>query len=217
MSLETLAFDLAFAFSAGVFSIFSPCSFPLLPGYIAYMVGSKASGKKAALVGCICTLGFLTVFTILGVIAASVGSIFIEYLPWLQLIAAILIIFFGLTLLLDISLPLPTVSIKASESLGLLSMYTFGLTYGLASTCTAPIFFSVVLYAFVGGILSGIATSLAYSLGMGFVFILLTILTVEAKRSVVQKISTLTPLIRKLSGLVLITVGIYMVYVFISS
>ena len=85
MSLETLAFDLAFAFSAGIFSIFSPCSFPLLPGYIAYMVGSKASGKKAVLVGGICTLGFLTVFTILGAVASSVGSIFIRYLPWLQL------------------------------------------------------------------------------------------------------------------------------------
>jgi len=214
MSLESLVFDLAFAFSAGVFSIFSPCSFPLLPGYIAYMAGSKASGKRAAIVGGVCTFGFMTVFTVLGAIASSVGSIFIKYMPWIQLIAAMLIIIFGLTMLLNIPLPLPMASLKTSENLGLLGMYTFGLTYGLASTCAAPIFFSIVLYAFVGGILRGIFTSLAYSLGMGSVFIVLAILTAEAKRSVVQKVATLTPWIRRLSGLVLIAVGAYLVYLF---
>lgn len=159
----------------------------------------------------------MTVFTILGAIASSVGSIFIKYLPWIQLIAAILIIIFGLTILLDISLPLPMASLKTSENLGLIGMYTFGLTYGLASTCAAPIFFSIVLYAFVEEIISGIFTSLAYSLGMGFIFILLAVLTVEAKRSALQKAAALTPWIRKLSGLVLIAVGVYLSYLFIIS
>lgn len=217
MPLETLALDLAFAFSAGVFSIFSPCSFPLLPGYIAYMAGSEVSLKRSVTIGVVCTLGFMTVFITLGAIASSIGSIFIKYIPWIQLITAILIIILGLTMLLDIPLPLPMASIKTSKHLGLLGMYTFGLTYGLASTCAAPIFFSIVLYAFVGGILRGISTALAYSLGMGFVFILLAILTAEAKRSAVQKVATLTPLIRRLSGLVLITVGIYLSYLFVIS
>lgn len=215
MPLETLAFDLAFAFSAGVFSLFSPCSFPLLPGYIAYMTGSKASGKQAAVIGGICTLGFMTVFTMLGAIASSIGSIFTKYLPWFQLIAALLIIVFGVTMLVNIPLPLPLFSLKARKSVGLLSMYTFGLTYGLASlTCAAPIFFSIVLYAFVGGILRGVATLLAYSLGMGAVFIVSAILTAEAKRSVLQKIAALTPWIQRLSGLVLIAVGAYLSYLF---
>lgn len=214
MSLETLSFDLALAFSAGVFSIFSPCSFPLLPGYIAYMAGSKASVKKAATVGVVCTLGFMTVFTTLGTIASSIGSIFTKYIPWIQLIAALLIIFFGLTMLINISLPLPMISLKARENLGLLGMYAFGLTYGLANTCAAPIFFSIVLYAFVGGILRGTSASLAYSLGMGSVFIVLAIITAEAKRSVVQKVAALSRWIGRLSGLVLIAVGAYLVYLF---
>lgn len=215
MSLETLAFDLAFAFSAGVFSLFSPCSFPLLPSYIAYMAGSKASGKRAAIVGGVCTLGFMTVFTMLGAIASSVGSIFTKYVPWIQLMAALLIVVFGLTMLTNISLPLPMISPKTRENIGLLGMYTFGLTYGLASlTCAAPIFLSIVLYAFIGGILRGIFTSLAYSLGMGFVFIVLAVLTTEAKRSVVQKVAAITPWIRRLSGLVLIVVGAYLFYLF---
>lgn len=214
MPPETLAFDLAFAFSAGVFSIFSPCSFALLPGYIAYMAGSKASGKKAVAVGVVCTLGFMTVFTTLGAVASSVGSIFIRYMPWIQLVAALLIIVLGLTMLLNIQLPLPMMSLRTRENIGLLGMYTFGLTYGLASTCAAPIFFSIVLYAFVGGILRGIAISLTFSLGMGFVFIVVAILTAEAKKSVVQKAEALTQWIRRLSGLVLITVGAYLFYLF---
>jgi cytochrome c-type biogenesis protein len=40
--------DLVFAFSAGTATFFSPCSFPLVPGYVSHYLGSTAAGDGAS-------------------------------------------------------------------------------------------------------------------------------------------------------------------------
>ena len=62
---------LVFAFTSGVISIFSPCSYALLPGYISYYLGSRFGIVKAITGGIACTLGLLTVFTAIGALIAS--------------------------------------------------------------------------------------------------------------------------------------------------
>lgn len=211
MSLETLAVELALAFTAGVLSLFSPCSFPFLPGYIAYLVGSKTSIRRAIAIGTVCTIGLTSIFVALGVLASVVGDIIAQYIPWVQRIAALLIIVLGLTLLVGIPIRLPTPPLKPMKRPGFIGAYAFGLTYGLiASTCAAPIFISIMLYAFVGGVLQGIIAFLAYSLGMGAVLIPLAAFTAEAEKGLVKKVTAAIPLIEKVSGLMLIAVGIYL-------
>ncbi len=45
MSVDTAG--IAFAFTAGLLSLFSPCGYALIPGYISYYLGSDFSVVKA--------------------------------------------------------------------------------------------------------------------------------------------------------------------------
>ncbi|MCW4036673.1 MAG: cytochrome C biogenesis protein, partial [Candidatus Bathyarchaeota archaeon] len=53
---------LAFALTAGVLTVFSPCGYALLPGYVSYYLGSRLSLMRAVYGGVACTLGLVTVF-----------------------------------------------------------------------------------------------------------------------------------------------------------
>jgi len=77
---------LTFAFTAGVFSLFSPCGFPMLLGYISYYMGAKASLGKAITSGFVCVLGLLTVFSVIGIIVSLLGSFISRYALFLELI-----------------------------------------------------------------------------------------------------------------------------------
>ena len=80
------------AFSAGLITFFSPCIFPLIPGYLSFMSGetienlktgetdSKLSPRLKAFLGALFFgLGFTIVFVALGASATSIGSFFKEY------------------------------------------------------------------------------------------------------------------------------------------
>ncbi len=118
----------AFAFIAGLAAFFSPCSFPLLPGYITYYfkVGADAQKKKdeAGIVeegpsmgkqvrtglrlGSIAGLGIVTVYFILGIILipllwlgfTAVG----DAITYLKPIVGIILVVMGVLTLFDITI-----------------------------------------------------------------------------------------------------------------
>lgn len=60
VGLETASL-LAFAFSAGVFTFFAPCAYPLLPGYVSYYLGrTTAPGAQVANGGVVADAGRAT-------------------------------------------------------------------------------------------------------------------------------------------------------------
>src|SRR5689334_1809984 len=95
------------AFAAGIVSFLSPCVLPLVPGYISFMSGlsleelTKNDDRGAVLrrtgIGSIAfTLGFSSVFTILGASASAVGQWLFAYQSILSKIAGVVIFLFGL-------------------------------------------------------------------------------------------------------------------------
>lgn len=216
-----MALDLSgliFAFTAGVFSLLSPCGFPMLPGYISYYVGSKTSLRKAVPDGVACTLGLITVFSIIGAIASILGSVINPYITILELVAGIVTIFLGISMLTEIKLPRFSVSLKAPEQKGVTGIFFYGALYGLAALgCSAPIFFAVLFWAIAGGgLLNGIVTFIVYAVGMGLPLILTTVLVAMAKEIALKRIVEMLPLLQKISGLILIIIGIYLIYFYYS-
>ncbi|MCW3988515.1 MAG: cytochrome c biogenesis CcdA family protein [Candidatus Bathyarchaeota archaeon] len=204
---------LAFAFSAGVFTLFSPCSYALLPGYISYYLGAKFGAVKALTGGLACTLGLITVFAAIGALASSLGELVPQIIPLLDIAAGVILIAMGLGNLLDLKTPFISLNIGPSKKQGLLGLYTYGIVYGLAGVgCSAPIFISVLFYSMSKGLAQGILTFIAYALGMGAPLIVTTLILSQTKDYMIQRINMATEKLRRASGAILVAVGLYLIY-----
>lgn len=203
----------AFAFISGVFSLLSPCGYALLPGYLAYFLGSRLDVRRAIFGGLVCTLGLISIFSLIGLSASSLGALLPQLIPLLTLIAGIVMILMGVITLMNlgvlhISLPLGFIGRG-----GLTGLYLFGLSYGLAAVgCSAPIFLSLLFYAMSRGLINGVMMFLAYSVGVGLPLIVTGILMARVKELMIEKIGYATPLIQRSSGIFLIIAGIYLLY-----
>ncbi|MGD8566388.1 MAG: cytochrome c biogenesis protein CcdA [Candidatus Bathyarchaeota archaeon] len=203
---------------AGVFALLSPCGYPMLPGYISYYLGSKLSVEKALRGGVTCALGLLTVYSIIGIIVSAIGGVISPYIPFLELVAGVAIIVMGVFMIIEIRFLTFFERLRAPINKGLIGLFLYGIVYGLATLgCSAPIFFSIVLYAIVsGGALFGFVTFFFYAVGMSFPILLTTILVAKAKQLMLNKIMDITPLLQKISGLILVGIGIYLIYYYIT-
>ena len=204
---------LAFAFSAGVFTLFSPCSYALLPGYVSYYLGAKFGVVKALTGGLACTLGLITVFAVIGGLASSLGELVPQIIPLLDIAAGVILIAMGLGNLLDLKMPFISLNIGPSKRQGFLGLYTYGIVYGLAGVgCSAPIFISILFYSMSKGLAQGVLSFVAYALGMGAPLIVTTLLLSRAKDYMIKRINMATEKLRRASGAVLVAVGLYLIY-----
>lgn len=211
------------AFSAGMVAFFNPCSYALLPAYISYYLGKSSKEEKAesplrkgfegAGVGAMATLGFLSVFVIIGVLISLVSSEIGPYLSWLILgVGAIFIILGGLWLV-GAPLSFPH-ALRASIGHTHLSFYFFGVAYALGSAaCVLPIFLMVTLSALTtGGFLSGLLIFISYALGMGIMMVGVAVAVALSKDMLLRHLPAMMKYVHKAGALILITAGIYLIY-----
>ncbi len=167
----------ALAFGAGVASFFSPCSFPLLPGYIGYYLGiekergelSSKTLRKALPGGVASAMGILFIYIVVGTILVLLGSTADLDIAILAPIIGIILIALGALMLTNIQYyfiinPIKNFFSKLSlrkkktedqsqiqEGLSKKSLgglFVFGIGYGVAAAgCTLPIFGVIVLSA----------------------------------------------------------------------
>jgi cytochrome c-type biogenesis protein len=158
-------------------------------------------------------MGLITVFTFIGLLASFLGEILPQIVPLLDLVAGVFLIVMGVLTLKEVQLPYPTLPVGLSRRRDLLGLYAFGVAYGLAGVgCSAPIFLSVLLYSISKGITVGVLSFILYALGMGAPLILTTILLAQTKGYIINRIKSFTPWLQKLSGAILILVGLYLFY-----
>jgi len=207
---------LSFAFFAGVAAFFNPCGIALLPGYITYYL---SQGKNDGLVknilqglwfGTTASLGFFIIFGISGSLVLLVGNVVRPYLPWVNIIFGILLVGVGFLMLFgkDVFLTLPQFHSKSTSGVA------FGIVYGIGALgCTLPLFVSVLLGGIVdASLLSGFASLLAYVIGMSLLMIGVTVATIIVGGWVRQWIHRVIPYVKKLSAVIIIFAGAYMVY-----
>jgi hypothetical protein len=85
--------------------------------------------------------------------------------------------------------------------------------YGACSiACTLPIFLAVTALAVTAGLAGGVATFVAYALGMGTVLTALGLAVALARGGMAGAIQRLLPYLARASGVLLTIAGAYVVY-----
>ena len=213
---------ISYAFAVGMVATFNPCGFAMLPAYLSYFLGLEdhttdtASGALRGLaVGATMTVGFLVVFGIVGVIF-EIGSASIqELLPWFTMVIGVGLVGLGVAMAFgfELSLKLPFTS-RGATSRDLPSIFVFGVSYALVSLgCSIGLFLAAVSSTFqTASTTSGIATYLAYGLGMGLVLMVITMALALARKSLVTHLRRIVPYVNRIAAALLVLAGMYVTY-----
>ena len=210
-----LTTSILFGLSAGIATFFSPCAYPLLPGYVGFYV-SQTEGEQASLSGAL-SRGLFAGGGILVTFAALLGATFwlgqslISSIKWFEAAAGLVLIVLG-ALIVAGRAPSLSVTLPKRRS-SVLGFGVFGVGYALASAgCVAPLFISVVTRA-----LSVSMTDAAILLGtyIGSVVLLMVSLTVATGMGLLAGAGRLTAysgLLKRIAGAVMIVAGIGQLY-----
>lgn len=219
---------IALAFSAGVATFFAPCAYPLLPGYVAYFLGTEEGeaeltrggrARRAALVASVTSAGFFLVYAVLaGVIAAfGAGALPLGSISILELVVGAGLIVLGSLMAagrvgmgqLHVVLP------ERERSVG--GYFAFGVVYAAAAAgCAAPIFVGVASFAvFTAPPALAAAMFVAYALGMVLLMFLVTGLAALGRDTLLKTVSRRSGLINRVAGVVLVAAGVVQIYLFL--
>ncbi|HKZ85218.1 MAG TPA: cytochrome c biogenesis protein CcdA [Anaerolineae bacterium] len=230
----------ALAVVAGVASFFSPCAFPLLPGYLSFYYLARPepdaaqSGRGRALkLGLAAALGVVTFDLILGVIIATLGvgiaqglsvsgpqpSLFVRvFRGGVGLVFVLLGIgqIAGWNLkpaFLD-AMAYRTRPRREGRSSPAASLYLYGLGYNTAGMgCTGPILAGLMLGALSsGGFASTLSAFVVFSLTMGTAMLVVSGLVAASHQTLIGQLKAVAPKIKLVSSIVLILVGSFNLY-----
>ena len=134
------------------------------------------------------TTGFVAVFGVAGVIIVQVSSRVQQHLPWVTMAVGLVVVGLGVAALFghNVTVRLPHLD-KGTSGRALTSMFLFGVSYALSSlSCTIAPFLATTSSTFdTGGLVAGVATFVAYGVGMGAIVTLLTLAVALAHDGVV--------------------------------
>jgi cytochrome c biogenesis protein CcdA len=210
---------LALAFTAGMVATVNPCGFAMLPAYLSFFLGlegadddDRAGITRALAVGGVVTLGFVTVFTLIGAVISHLSIAVDDWFPQLTIVVGVAVLALGIALLAgwELRVSLPHLD-RGGKDRTLVSMFVFGVSYAVASlSCTLPVFLSVVAGTFSrSNTVSGIAMYVMFGLGMGLVLTVLTLALALARRSLVHRVRSVLPFISRIAGGLLVVAGLY--------
>ncbi len=203
------------AFLGGILSFFSPCIFPILPGYVGFILGDTKSAKGKVLKSLGFILGLSSVFILLGALSGIIGTILVDFKQWISIIGGILIITLGLSYLEIIKLPKLNLVRKneRKKASGFFSAIGLGIAISFVWVpCVSPVLGSIlVLAANSSSMWQGIGLLSLYSLGMGIpLFIISMFVSVVYK--MMPKLLMHEKKLKIAGGVMLIAVGILMVF-----
>ena len=226
LSELSFALSLLISFTAGILSFLSPCVLPIVPPYLAFMAGTSISNIENsklfssrtswlfAISACF-VVGLSTVFIILGLAAAAVGSLFFEFRKEINYLAGILVIIFGLHFLGIMRIPVFMREYRfnlGSGGGGLTGAYVLGVAFAFGWTpCIGPVLGAILaMSAQAESLGRGASLMATYAVGLGCPFILSGVFFGRAfeifaplRRNAVR--------VEKVTGLLLLTVGILLI------
>ena len=226
MSGFAQSLPIGFAAAAGMVATVNPCGFFILPGYVAYQLGTQEAGYsdvavfskllRALSVGVMATLGFVFMFSMVGLVVAGGGSFLGWLFPYFGLLVGVGMIIFGAYLLVTGRYVgvLAASRLQVNHRRGLRNAFIFGVGYGIGSLgCTLPIFLVVVGGSLAtGNFVASLGQFLAFGVGMGAVVIAITVGAVLFRDVVFRFLGTLMPYVYRTGALFLVGAGAYVVY-----
>lgn len=231
--VSTLAslLPVGYAFGAGMVATVNPCGVLLLPSLVAYYLGREEEAAlgaaqragKGLLFGALATLGFVSLFALIGLIIGTGGRALASAFPIGGLAVGVGLAGLGVWLALT---GRGFGILAASRAMGrvplgtdLRSLYLFGVGYAVTSlACTLPIFMVVAMSALsAGGPLAAVGQFVSYALGMGTVLTAVVVAAAFFQSAVARWLRGIVPHVHRLAAAFLIGAGIFVANYWLSS
>jgi len=210
----------------GIAAFFSPCAFTVLPAYVSNYL-TKQEKQKSKLfelfkLGIFAALGIIVVNMVIGTVIAILGSATpfakdpredIPLILGIRAAAGIFIAILGVMTLMHKSFNVGFIQNFLAKKDISKSMFGYGIIYNAAAIgCTGPIMLGLMIYAYsTGSFISALTSFIVFSLTMGILMILLTVLIGLFKSLIIKKMVQVTPIIMKTAGVIMIIVGLSIV------
>lgn len=221
---------------AAVATFFSPCSFPLLPGYLSvyYNTEEPRERKRVLQRGILAAAGVVTFTVIVGAAIALLGqgvagsfsisnpnpSLFTRVF---RVTLGTILVSLGATQLSNLTLhshalDALTNRFYSAARTGNKGLYLYGFGYNAAGIgCAGPIMAGLIVFALgSGGFVSAFLAFLIYSASMAALMIGVSLLVATSKTVLINDLKYSTPKIKKASSMILIVVGAFLIYVTIN-
>jgi cytochrome c biogenesis protein CcdA len=212
---------LGLAFGAGLVASLNPCGFAMLPAYLALVVRGEDTGRFRALARAVAAtaamaVGFVAVFGIFGILTISAASAVQRYAPFVTVLIGIGLVALGVWLLIG-RVFLPRWwgrGARWAPTARLGSMFGYGASYAIASLSCAVGPFLAVTGAGLRDwtVLGRVSVYLAYAAGIAVVIGTLAVAAALASSALAERMRRVLPLVNRLSGMLLIAVGLYVGY-----
>lgn len=198
INVDASPIGLIIAFLGGVVSILSPCVLPVLPGLVSIVSGAtigeleneKKLGSKVLKICLFFTLGFSSVYIVIGMATTSLSEMFLRNSSTMTRFGGALILIFAFIMLMN---HLGWIKLFAKDSRPFLSnavkdsgAFVTGAAFGFGwSPCFGPIMGAVIAYASTDhNIFSRISIIAAYCIGLCFSMTLIVYSSFRYKRFV---------------------------------
>ena len=207
------------SYCAGVIVSFSPCIYPLIPVTLGIIGATAASSRlKGFTLSFVYVLGISFTYTVLGITASLLG-VFLQRIfvnPVTYSILAMVFLALGFSLLGIVRINIPIFVPQYSPRKTFLSLFILGMVSALAMIpCNFPVLGAVLsLISLQRDVLYGGAALFLFSLGYGFI-----LLVIGMSASLMSKLPTQGTwliILKKASGIILIGMGGYFLFKFIT-
>jgi len=202
------------SFLGGVLTASNPCVLVMIPLAMAYVggYGDARSWRYNLSLSLVFVAGLSITFTVLGLIAAFMGSLLGDVGRfWPYAVAGVCLVM-GLHLLGVFNFELPLPSRFKTQKKGIVGALLLGLLFGLVSTpCATPVLAVLVVYiASKGSYAYGALLLFVYALGQGFLIIVAGTSMGMAKGLLEsQRLQKAGSWLRKVAGVIIILVGLF--------
>ena len=180
-------------------------------------MGEQEENNKKAIINSIgFVLGFTIVFLILSIFASTFGMLISKYLKYIKIVFGIIIILLGLNYmeLLQFKFLNKNKGIKFNtKNLNFFKAMLFGILFSISWTPCIGSFLSSALLIVAKGqnLIKGIILMLLYSVGLGIPFVISVVL-MEKLKNIFNVIRNNYKIIKKVSGIILIVMGLYVMF-----
>jgi len=211
----------------GIAAFLSPCAFTVLPAYVAHLLTAGEAKKlsrgetllKAAALGLAGAAGIILVNMVIGLLIAALGAAApfakdpredAAIILGIRVAAGLLIAGLGILTLVGKGVGLGWIHRITAGKRFSRSVLLYGILYnGAAIGCTGPIMLALMLYALANASFLGALLAFAvFSLTMGALMVILTMLAATIKQSLVPFLTAAAPLVKKIAAGIMVVVGL---------
>ncbi|MCI2055787.1 MAG: cytochrome c biogenesis protein CcdA [Oscillibacter sp.] len=216
LMLENLWVAPLLALLAGMLTSFTPCSLSSIPLVIGYVGGAGARDTKRALrLSVTFALGSAVTFTVLGVIAATAGSLMGTSTSWWYIILGILMVLMALQTWGIFEIIPSSYLLARNTKKGYAGAFLAGILGGIfSSPCSTPVLIALLaIVAGKGSLAWGILLLLLYSIGHGILAVIAgTSIGFVQKLSQSEKYGKASGILKIVMGGVILLMGFYLFY-----